>query len=98
MDEKSAIVAVDPSESDRLSVAGSQLSVVLFDQMQQAQAAYDNMLNMISEIDRRSAEIKEDVDRCKGWAIERKKMVEEEKERFRVAALNALDLLNTSVP
>ncbi|XP_031473299.1 uncharacterized protein LOC116245856 [Nymphaea colorata] len=93
MDEKSVIVAEDGP-----SAAASQLSAVLFDQMQQAQAAYDNMLKMISEIDRSSSEITEEVGKCKEWAIERKKMVEEEKERFRVAALSALDLLNTSGP
>ena len=37
----------------------------------------------------------EDIEKCKDSAIERKKSLEEEKERFQKAAFTVLDMLNS---
>ena len=47
-----------------------------------------------SEIDQSSAGIIEDLEKCKDSALERKKTLEEEKERFQKAAYSVLDMLN----
>ncbi|KAH9760999.1 polyamine-modulated factor 1-binding protein [Citrus sinensis] len=47
-----------------------------------------------SEIDQNSSGIMEEVEKCKNLAFERKKSLEEEKERFQKAAFAVLDMLN----
>ncbi|XP_057959616.1 uncharacterized protein LOC131152046 isoform X1 [Malania oleifera] len=61
---------------------------------QQIQVAMESMLKMINEIDQNSAEIMEDIEKSKEYALERRKFLEEEKERFQQAAYAALDILN----
>lgn len=52
----------------------------------------DNTL--CSEIDQNSAGIMEEIEKCKDSALERKGILEEEKERFQKAAYTVLDMLN----
>lgn len=55
------------------------------------------MHNLDSEIDQNSAGIMEEIERCKDTASERKKALEEEKDRFQKAAYAVLDLLNNRI-
>lgn len=50
--------------------------------------------NLDSEIDQNSAGIMEEIEKCKDAACERKKALNEEKDRFQKAAYTVLDLLN----
>ncbi|PPD73388.1 hypothetical protein GOBAR_AA12059 [Gossypium barbadense] len=59
------------------------------------QMAMENMLKMINEIDQNSLGIMEEVEKCKESALERKKSLEEEKEKFQKAAYTVLDMLNS---
>ncbi|GAA0138322.1 hypothetical protein LIER_00088 [Lithospermum erythrorhizon] len=72
----------------------SLLSTVIFDLSQQVQVAMENMLKMINEIDRTSAEISEDMEKCNDSILGRKKNLEEEKEHFQKAAFAVLDMFN----
>nr|GEW43647.1 hypothetical protein [Tanacetum cinerariifolium] len=80
-----------------LSDAQSALSSVIYELSQQVQAGMENMLKMITEIDQGSGGIVEDIEKCKESALERKSILEEEKERFQKAAYSVLDLLNNRV-
>ncbi|GAY60213.1 hypothetical protein WN944_000374 [Citrus x changshan-huyou] len=82
------IVDVQSSEVE------SQLSSLVYDMSQQVHMVMQNMLKMIAEIDQNSSGIMEEVEKCKNLAFERKKSLEEEKERFQKAAFAVLDMLN----
>ncbi|KAE8721722.1 Potassium channel in 3 [Hibiscus syriacus] len=96
-------MATSPSQQvDNLSLpppaaeeAESPLSSLIYDLSQHVQMAMENMLKMINEIDQNSSGILEDVEKCKDSALERKKSLEEEKERFQKAAFTVLDMLNS---
>ncbi|KAE8687646.1 potassium channel KAT3-like [Hibiscus syriacus] len=75
--------------------AESLLSSLVYDLSQQVQMAMENMLKMINEIDQNSSGIMEEVEKCKGSALERKKSLEEEKDQFQKAAYTVLEMLNT---
>lgn len=49
-----------------------------------------------SEIDQSSSGIIEEIEKCKYSAFERKKSLEEGKERFQKAAFSVLDMLNNN--
>ncbi|XP_038898230.1 uncharacterized protein LOC120085955 isoform X2 [Benincasa hispida] len=72
----------------------SQLSALIFDISQQAQGAMESMLRMISEIDQNAVGIVEDIEKCRGSALDRKGVLEEEKQQFQQAAYTVLDMLN----
>ncbi|KAL7594983.1 hypothetical protein Lser_V15G27731 [Lactuca serriola] len=74
----------------------SSLSNVVYELSQQVQAAMENMLKMITEIDQSSSGIIEEIEKCKYSAFERKKSLEEDKERFQKAAFSVLDMLNNN--
>ncbi|XP_059460572.1 uncharacterized protein LOC132189796 [Corylus avellana] len=74
--------------------AESHLSSLVCDMLQEVQGAMENMLKMINEIDQNSAGIMEEIEKCKDSALERKGILEEEKERFQKAAYTVLDMLN----
>lgn len=84
-----------PSQALLLSEADSQFSTLLFDVSQQVQAAMENMLKMIGEIDQSSAGIMEEIEKCKESALERKKILEDKKEHFQKAAFTVLEMLNS---
>ncbi|XP_058074799.1 uncharacterized protein LOC131223410 [Magnolia sinica] len=89
------IVAVSaPSQTILLPEADSQLSALIYDVSQQAQAAMENMLKMINEIDQSSVGIMEEIEKCKESAVERKKILEDEKGHFQKAAFTVLEMLN----
>lgn len=50
--------------------------------------------NLLSEIDENSTGIMEDIENCKNNALERKRILEEQKESFQKAAFSVLDMLN----
>ncbi|KAK3212901.1 hypothetical protein Dsin_017607 [Dipteronia sinensis] len=93
-------MATSPSQSDAqidqpLSLeSDSQLSSVVYDMSQQVQMAMTNMLKMISEVDQNSAGIMEEIDKCKNSVLEKKKVLEEEKEQFQKAAYAVLEMFN----
>ncbi|KAK4854384.1 hypothetical protein QYF36_023033 [Acer negundo] len=93
-------MATSPSQSDALIdqppslESDSQLSSVVYDMSQQVQMAMTNMLKMISEVDQNSAGIMEEIDKCKNSVLEKKKLLEEEKEQFQKAAYAVLEMLN----
>ncbi|WOG82280.1 hypothetical protein DCAR_0101443 [Daucus carota subsp. sativus] len=72
----------------------SPLSTLLYDLSQQVQGVMESMLKMTNEIDQHSAGIMEEIERCKDTVCERKKALDEEKDRFQKAAYTVLDLLN----
>ncbi|XP_050265372.1 uncharacterized protein LOC126709262 [Quercus robur] len=72
----------------------SQLSSLVYDLSQQLQGAMENMLKMINEVDQNSAGIMEEIEKCKDSALERKRILEEEKQRFQKAAYTVLGMLD----
>ncbi|ERN06036.1 hypothetical protein AMTRI_Chr05g73330 [Amborella trichopoda] len=93
MDEKLGLPAPSPSNPQLLSETAAQLSSLVDDVIQQAQGATENMLRMISEIDESSNGITEEMAQSKESTINRKKTLEEERERFQNAAMNVLAML-----
>ncbi|KAG8375534.1 hypothetical protein BUALT_Bualt10G0109700 [Buddleja alternifolia] len=77
------------------SAAESQLSSLVYDISQNMQAAMDNMLKMINEIDHNSAGIMEEIEKSKDVVLQRKITLQEEKDHFQKAAFAVLDMLNT---
>ncbi|KAK6274015.1 hypothetical protein POUND7_011098 [Theobroma cacao] len=51
-------------------------------------------LKFCSEIDQNSSGVREEIEKCKDSALERKKGLEEEKERLQKAAYTILDMLS----
>ncbi|KAK1312783.1 hypothetical protein QJS10_CPA07g00461 [Acorus calamus] len=106
MEASKALVPVSStaaSEGLHVSEAESPFSSLLYevflnalyaDVSQQVQAAMENMLKTITDIDQSSSGINEDIEQCKGSVVERKKILEEEKERFQKAAFSVLEMLN----
>ncbi|GKU87153.1 hypothetical protein SLEP1_g1597 [Rubroshorea leprosula] len=74
--------------------AESVLSSVVYDMSLKVQTAMENMLKMINEIDQNSVGITEEIEKCKDSTLERKKVLEDEKERFQKAAYTVLEMLN----
>ncbi|KAL0685993.1 hypothetical protein Bca4012_052841 [Brassica carinata] len=64
---------------------------------QQVQVGMENMLKFVNEIDGNSVGIKEEIDRSKEFAMEKKRVLEEEKEQFQKAAYTILDMLSNRV-
>ncbi|CAM8910077.1 hypothetical protein QQ045_031275 [Rhodiola kirilowii] len=91
-------MASSPPAADRSLVEASEvdsrLDSVVYDLSSKVQEAMESMLSKISEIDQHSVGVMEEIERSKTAAIERKKALEEEKERLEKAAYTVLDLLN----
>ncbi|PRQ55527.1 hypothetical protein RchiOBHm_Chr1g0325561 [Rosa chinensis] len=77
-----------PPESD------SQISSLLYEISQQVQAEMEDMLKSIREIDENSAQINEEIDKCKDSALEKKRGLDETKEQVEKAAYAVLQMLN----
>ncbi|KAL8139234.1 hypothetical protein V2J09_005255 [Rumex salicifolius] len=88
-----AIVAAS-TPPDPASDVESPLSTVLYDASQNVQAGMENLLKMITEIDVQSAEVMEEIEKCKENAHHRRKAIEDEKDLFQKAAYAVLDVLN----
>ncbi|CAA0810599.1 Unknown protein [Striga hermonthica] len=76
------------------SAAESPLASLVYYLSQNAQVAMDNMLKMTNEIDQSSAGIKEEIEKTRDAALQRKVVLEEEKDNFQKAALAVLDMLH----
>ncbi|CAL9080772.1 unnamed protein product [Musa textilis] len=74
--------------------AESQISAILYDTWQQVQEAMQSMLKMTSEIEQSSAEIKEEIEKCKESAEVRSKALEEAKEHLQKTAIAVLQIFN----
>ncbi|XP_021746283.1 uncharacterized protein LOC110712152 [Chenopodium quinoa] len=95
--EGSTEQAIVPSshQTNPLPELKSHFSTVLYDLSQQVKGAMEDLLKMINEIDGHSAEVTEEMERCRESALERRKAIEEEKDCFQKAAFAVLDMLNT---
>ncbi|KAJ7958698.1 Polyamine-modulated factor 1-binding protein [Quillaja saponaria] len=71
----------------------NQLSSIVYDLSNEVQGAMENMLKMINEINQNSAAITQEMGKSKESALERKRVLEEEKEHFQKAAYTVLDML-----
>ncbi|EOA21858.1 hypothetical protein CARUB_v10002328mg [Capsella rubella] len=97
-------MAESPSHSDAQLVAHqapaqqaeSDLTSLVFELSQQVQMGMESMLKMVNEIDQNSVGIKEEIEKSKDFAMERKRVLEEEKEQFQKAAYTILDMLSHS--
>ncbi|KAG7551910.1 hypothetical protein ISN45_Aa06g025350 [Arabidopsis thaliana x Arabidopsis arenosa] len=97
-------MAESPSHSDAQLVAHqspgqqaeSDLASLVFEMSQQVQMGMENMLKMVNEIDQNSVGIKEEIEKSKDFAMEKKRILEEEKEQFQKAAYTILDILSNS--
>ncbi|KAF5198558.1 polyamine-modulated factor 1-binding protein [Thalictrum thalictroides] len=90
MSSPSETLALPPAESE----AESQLSSLIFDLSQQVNGAMEDMLKMINDVDQISSGIMEEIEKSKESAIERKKILEDDRERFQRAAYTVLDMFN----
>ncbi|CAH8272238.1 unnamed protein product [Arabidopsis lyrata] len=97
-------MAESPSHSDAQLVAHqspgqqaeSDLASLVFEMSQQVQMGMENMLKMVNEIDQNSVGIKEEIEKSKDFAMEKKRILEEEKDQFQKAAYTILDMLSNS--
>ncbi|CAA0404816.1 hypothetical protein ISN44_As05g024070 [Arabidopsis suecica] len=97
-------MAESPSQSDAQLVAhqspgqqaDSDLTSLVFEMSQQVQMGMENMLKMVHEIDQNSVGIKEEIEKSKDFAMEKKRILEEEKDQFQKAAYTILDMLSNS--
>ncbi|KAJ7966085.1 Polyamine-modulated factor 1-binding protein 1 [Quillaja saponaria] len=64
-----------------------------YDMSNEVQGATENMLSLCSEINQNSATITEEMEKSEESALERKRVLEEEKELFQEAAHTVLDML-----
>ncbi|MED6221751.1 hypothetical protein PIB30_057765 [Stylosanthes scabra] len=72
----------------------NQLCSLVYEISLEAQAIMENMLKMITEINHNSVVIEEEIEKCKGSALDRKRTLDEEKNHFQKAAYAVLDMLN----
>ncbi|XP_027083294.1 uncharacterized protein [Coffea arabica] len=72
----------------------SQLSSLLYDLSHRVQAAMEDMLKMINEIDQNSSDVMDDIKNCMDFALERKRTLDEEKEHYQKAAYTVISMLN----
>ncbi|KAL9251228.1 hypothetical protein AKJ16_DCAP09248 [Drosera capensis] len=92
---KQAIAVASPAvDDDQPPPLDSPFSSLIFDFSQQIQEGMEDLLKMTNEIDVHSAEIAEDVEKCKEAALQRKKAIEEETACFQNAAYAVLDVLS----
>ncbi|CAL1373519.1 unnamed protein product [Linum trigynum] len=71
-----------------------ELTSTIYDMSQQVQNAMADRLKMASEMDQNSAGVTEEIGKWKEADMERKKALDEEKEKFQKAAYYALEMLN----
>ncbi|XP_020098080.1 uncharacterized protein LOC109716886 [Ananas comosus] len=93
---KAILAAPAPSETLAASQGESLISALLYDVSQQVQGAIQNMLKMTSEIEQSSCEIMEEIKKCKESVAVRNNILEEERDRFKKAAMAVLEMLNGS--
>ncbi|XP_057434567.1 uncharacterized protein LOC130727451 [Lotus japonicus] len=84
----------DPESALTVAETESHLTSLIYEISNEAQSVMENMLKMTAEINQNSAVIDEEVEKCKGSALERKRALDEEKDHFQKAAYAVLDMLN----
>ncbi|XP_029128895.1 uncharacterized protein LOC109807462 [Cajanus cajan] len=72
----------------------SHLSSLIYDLSNEVQEIMENMFKAITEINQNSSVIEEEMEKCKGSALERKRALDEERDNFQKAAYAVLDMLN----
>ncbi|TKY74661.1 hypothetical protein E2542_SST03424 [Spatholobus suberectus] len=72
----------------------NHLSSLIYEISNEVQEIMENMFKTIIEINQNSAVIEEEIEKCKGSALERKRALDEEKDKFQKAAYAVLDMLN----
>ncbi|KAK9102191.1 hypothetical protein Sjap_019445 [Stephania japonica] len=94
---KALVAPSSPSEtlSRPLADSESQMSNLVYEVSQHFQAAMENMLKTINDIDQSSIEIMEEMEKCKDSASLKRQILAEEKERFQKAAYTIIDMLNS---
>ncbi|XP_074569386.1 uncharacterized protein LOC141826028 [Curcuma longa] len=85
--------AIDISSSPPAEIQ-SQISSLICETWQQVQDAMESVVKMTSEIEQTSAEIAEEIEKCKESVEVRSKVLEEEKESLQRAALAVLQIFN----
>ncbi|KAL3650846.1 hypothetical protein CASFOL_007249 [Castilleja foliolosa] len=83
-----------PTGGELVSASESQLSSVVYYLSENAQVVMGNMLKMTNDIDQNSAGITEEIEKSKDAVLQRKLVLEEEKDHFQKAALAVLDMLH----
>ncbi|WVZ18353.1 hypothetical protein V8G54_005675 [Vigna mungo] len=72
----------------------NHLSSLIYEISNEVQEIMENMLKTITEINHNSAVIEEEIEKCKGSALERKRALDEDRDNFQKAAYAVLDMLN----
>ncbi|XP_014500817.1 uncharacterized protein LOC106761762 [Vigna radiata var. radiata] len=72
----------------------NHLSSLIYEISNEVQEIMENMLKTITEINHNSAVIEEEIEKCKGSALERKRALNEDRDNFQKAAYAVLDMLN----
>ncbi|BAT78231.1 hypothetical protein VIGAN_02088200 [Vigna angularis var. angularis] len=72
----------------------NHLSSLIYEISNEVQEIMENMLKTITEINHNSAVIEEEIEKCKGSALERKRALNEDRDNFQKAAYAVLDILN----
>ncbi|QCE16176.1 uncharacterized protein LOC114163020 [Vigna unguiculata] len=70
------------------------LSSLIYEVSNEAQEIMENIFKTITEINHSSAVIEEEIEKCKGSALERKRALNEDRDNFQKAAYAVLDMLN----
>ncbi|KAH1124634.1 hypothetical protein AAZX31_06G071500 [Glycine max] len=72
----------------------SHLSSLIYEISNEVQGIMENMFKTVTEINQSSAVVEEEIEKCKGSALERKRALDEEKDNFQKAAYAVLDMLS----
>ncbi|RDY12374.1 hypothetical protein CR513_02847, partial [Mucuna pruriens] len=72
----------------------NHLSSLIYEISNEVQEIMENMFKTITEINQNSVVIEEEIEKCKGSALERKRALDEERDNFQKAAYAVLDMLN----
>ncbi|XP_054788234.1 uncharacterized protein LOC129294121 [Prosopis cineraria] len=71
----------------------NQLSAFITNIPNEVQLMVENMLKKINEIKEHSDAIKEEIEKCKDSALQRKRTLDEDKDQFQKVASAVLDML-----
>ncbi|KAK7352770.1 hypothetical protein VNO80_18198 [Phaseolus coccineus] len=72
----------------------NHLSSLIYEISNEVQEIMENLFKTITEINHNSAVIEEEIEKCKGSALERKTALNEDRDNFQKAAYAVLEMLN----
>ncbi|ESW09090.1 hypothetical protein PHAVU_009G099200 [Phaseolus vulgaris] len=72
----------------------NHLSSLIYEISNEVQEIMENLFKTITEINHNSAVIDEEIEKCKGSALERKTALNEDRDNFQKAAYAVLEMLN----